>query len=103
MTEDSMENELHELDLIGQEEAPLALSLDDLLPDAGGNVVLFNDAGMTEMAIMTEKPVIGSGIADDGTMVEGGDVTGMAYYSFDSGPTLFYPLDVSISVISETG
>ncbi len=79
----------------------LALSLEDLLPDANGNVVLFNDAGVTEMSILSEKPVVDSGIAGDEVAAEIGDVTGMAFYSFDSGPTLYCPLDVHVSIISE--
>ncbi|MDX1485894.1 MAG: hypothetical protein R3229_15595, partial [Alphaproteobacteria bacterium] len=68
----------------------LTLSLADLLPDAEGNVVLFNDAGVTEMSIVSEKPVVDSGVVDDGAATSG-DVAGMAYYSFDSGPTLYCP------------
>jgi hypothetical protein len=80
----------------------LALSLDDLLPDANGNVVLFNDAGVTEMSIVSERPVVDTGIAGEGVAADIGDVTGMAYYSFDSGPTLYCPMDVHVSIISET-
>ncbi len=80
----------------------LALSLADLLPDANGNVVLFNDAGVTEMSIISEKPVVDSGIAGEQAATEVGDVAGMAFYSFDSGPTLYCPLDVHVSIIPET-
>jgi hypothetical protein len=80
----------------------LALSLDDLLPDANGNVVLFNDAGVTEMSILSERPVVDTGIAGEEAAADIGDVTGMAYYSFDSGPTLYCPMDVHVSIISET-
>jgi hypothetical protein len=80
----------------------LALSLDDLLPDANGNVVLFNDAGVTEMSIVSERPVVDTGIAGEEVAADIGDVTGMAYYSFDSGPTLYCPMDVHVSIISET-
>lgn len=80
----------------------LALSLEDLLPDANGNVVLFNDAGVTEMSIISEKPVVDSGIAGEEVAAEVGNVAGMAYYSFDSGPTLYCPLDVHVSIIPET-
>ena len=80
----------------------LALSLEDLLPDANGNVVLFNDAGVTEMSIISEKPVVNSGIVGEQAAAEVGDVAGMVYYSFDSGPTLYCPLDVHVSIIPET-
>jgi hypothetical protein len=81
----------------------IALSLDDLLPDANGNVVLFNDAGVTEMSIIAERPVIDSGIAGEGAGTScGADVAGMAYYSFDPGPTLYYPMNLHVSIISDT-
>lgn len=80
----------------------LALSIDDLLPDANGNVVLFNDAGVTEMSILSGRPVIDSGVVGDGASPEGGDMAGMAYYSFDSGPTLYLPIDIHVSIIPDT-
>jgi hypothetical protein len=80
----------------------LALSVEDLLPDANGNVVLFNDAGVTEMSIVSERPVIDSGIVAEETAALYGDVEGMAYYHFDSGPTLYCPLDIHVSIISDT-
>ena len=103
MADNPVDNELQDLDPLGIGQGQLALSLEDLLPDADGNVVLFNDAGVTEMAIVTEKTVVNSGIADNDATVEGGDVSGMVYYSFDSGPTLYCPVDVHISIIPETG
>ena len=80
----------------------LALSLADLLPDAKGNVVLFNDAGVTAMSITSPKPLVDSGIAGEQAAAEVGDVAGMAFYSFDSGPPLYCPLDVHVSIIPET-
>jgi hypothetical protein len=103
MVDDLLDNESEDLFLAGSGEGQLALSLVDLLPDADGNVVLFNDAGVTEMAIVTENAVVNSGIANDQAHVENGDVAGMAYYSFDSGTTLYFPVDVHVSVIPETG
>ena len=103
MADNPVENESQDLDPIGLGQEQLSLSLADLLPDADGNVVLFNDAGVTEMTIVTEKTIVNSGVADDQASVEGGDVAGMVYYSFDAGPTLYCPVDVHISVIPETG
>lgn len=79
----------------------LTLTLEDLLPDAHGNVVLFNDAGVTEMSIVTGKPVVAQGIAEAGAEADVGEVGGMAYYAFDSGPTLYCPMDVHVSIVSE--
>ena len=79
----------------------IALSLDDLLPDDNGNVVLFNDAGVTEMSIHAERPVVDAGIAGEDAALGNAEVAGMAYYSFDSGPTLYYPLDLHVSIISD--
>lgn len=79
----------------------LALSLEDLLPDANGNVVLFNDAGVTEMSIVTARAVVETGIAGEDAAPGAADVAGMAYYSFDSGPTLYCPMDVHVSIVSD--
>jgi hypothetical protein len=75
---------------------PLVLSIADLLPDAQGEVVLFNDAGLSAFSIVGAQSVIGSGIADHHATAEGIDVTGMAYSTFETGLTVYYPSDVTL-------
>jgi hypothetical protein len=76
----------------------LVLSIADLLPDAQGEIVLFNDAGLSALSIVGALPVTGSGIADQHATAEGIDVSGMAYYRFETGLTLYYPSDVTLSL-----
>lgn len=78
----------------------MALSLADLLPDDHGNVVIVNEAGVSEVSIMSGSSLIGNGVADAHLSAGGMDVAGMAYYNFDSGVTLYLPQDVHLSVLS---
>jgi len=74
----------------------IALSIADLLPDAQGEVVFLNDAGVSAINILNAQPVIGSGISDHHTTAQGIDVTGMAYSTFETGLTVYYPSDVTL-------
>jgi hypothetical protein len=74
----------------------IALSIADLLPDAHGEVVFLNDAGLSAISILDAQPVIGSGISDHHTTAQGIDVTGMAYSTFETGLTVYYPSDVTL-------
>jgi hypothetical protein len=81
-------------------EDAVVLTLNDLLPDAHGDIVLHNQAGTFEMAVVTDKPVVDTGVADHHTTADGTDVAGMTYYSFESGPTLYVPSDLHLSVVN---
>jgi hypothetical protein len=78
----------------------VVLTLNDLLPDPQGDIVLLNQAGSFEMAVVTDKRVVDSGVAEHHTTADGTDVAGMTYYSFEAGPTLYVPSDLHLSVIS---
>jgi hypothetical protein len=78
---------------------PVALSLADLVPDAEGEVVFFDESGLTEMAVIPDGQLLDQGIADSHVTVGGIDVAGMAFYSFDSGVTLYLPADIHVSVV----
>ncbi|MGE0652723.1 MAG: hypothetical protein AB7P12_13390 [Alphaproteobacteria bacterium] len=78
---------------------PVALSLADLVPDAEGEVVFFDESGLTEMAVIPDGQLLDQGIADPHVTVGGIDVAGMAFYSFDSGVTLYLPADIHVSVV----
>jgi hypothetical protein len=77
---------------------PVALSLTDLVPDAEGEVVFFDESGLTEMAVIPDGQLLDQGIADSHVTLGGIDVAGMAFYSFDSGVTLYLPADIHVSV-----
>ncbi len=77
------------------------LELADLLPDASGEVVLFADADLP-VNIVTDLPVTDAGIAEAHVTAAGVDVTGLHFYSFESGLTVYSPTDVLIVADSGT-
>ncbi len=71
------------------------LELADLLPDASGEIVLFAGDDLP-VNIMTDQPVTEVGIAEAHVNATGVDVTGLHFYSFESGLTVYSPTDVLI-------
>ncbi len=71
------------------------IELGDLLPDASGEVVLFADDDLP-VNIVTDLPVTDAGIAETHVTAAGVDVTGLHFYSFESGLTVYSPIDVMI-------
>jgi hypothetical protein len=82
----------------GADEA-LVLSLEDLLPDGEGTVVMLTDENLP-VNLMTDEPLAGSGVVDEHVSVGGLDVEGLFYYSFANGLTLYS--DTDIVIVSET-
>ena len=76
------------------------LELADLLPDASGEVVLFADEDLP-VNILTDQPITEVGIAEAHVTAAGVDVTGLHFYSFESGLTVYSPTDVLI--IADSG
>ena len=74
---------------------PLSLDLGDLLPDAAGEVVLMGAADVP-FSIHAGEAVTATGIADAHVTMGGLDVTGLHFYSFESGITLYSPTDLAI-------
>ncbi len=77
----------------------ILLELADLLPDASGEVVLFADD--LPVNIVTDQPVTEVGIAEAHVTAAGVDVTGLHFYSFESGLTVYSPTDLLI--VAESG
>ena len=78
----------------------LALCLEDVVADGNGEAVLLNEAGLEHLTLHTAAAVVARGTApaDHGAVV-GQDVAGLAFVSFDSGLTLYYPeaLDLALA------
>ncbi len=74
---------------------PLSLELNDLLPDEAGEVVLLGGAEVP-LSIHAAEAVTAEGIAETHVTASGVDVTGLHYYSFESGITLYSPTDLVI-------
>ena len=74
---------------------PLSLDLGDLLPDEAGEVVLMGGADVP-LSIHAGEAVMAAGIAEAHVTASGLDVTGLHFYSFASGITLYSPTDLLI-------
>ncbi len=81
-------------------EETVLLELEDLLPDASGEVVLFATDELP-VNIVTDEPVTRAGIAEAHVTATGVDVTGLHFYSFEGGLTLYSPIDLLI--VTEPG
>ena len=73
----------------------MSLTLGDLLPDAAGEVVLLAGEDMP-INLTASEPLSDAGIAPEHVMLNGEDVTGLHYYSFESGLTVYSPVDLLI-------
>ncbi len=73
----------------------MVLELEDLLPDASGEVVLFASQDIP-VNISTREMLTEIGIADHHVTAGGVDVTGLHYYVFESGITVYSPTDLLI-------
>jgi hypothetical protein len=67
------------------------LVLADVMCDANGEAVVFNDSGLRTLAIRTEAAVAAEGRAQKHVTAGGEDVSGFSYVTFDNGVTLYYP------------
>ena len=73
----------------------VVLELDDLLPDSSGEVVLFTGEDVS-VNILTHETITSFGIADPHVTASGVDVTGLHFYSFESGLTVYSASDILI-------
>jgi hypothetical protein len=71
--------------------AEVELALADLVSDANGEIVLFNDSGFRTIAIRAEAAVLADGRAHRHVTASGEDVSGFNYVTFENGVTLYYP------------
>ena len=78
----------------------LVLRMDELLPDAGGEVVILDDLG-EGFAIVTQNHVSGQGVSQTHVTASGLDVHGYAFTTFDSGITIFYPSESKLLVLPD--
>ena len=73
----------------------VVLELGDLLPDSSGEVVLFMGEDVS-VNLLTRETITGFGIADPHVTATGLDVTGLHFYSFESGLTIYSANDILI-------
>ena len=76
----------------------LVLALEEVIGDGNGEVVFFNEAGLSRLTLQTDSAVVARGTATGHAPVDGEDVNGFAYVSFESGLTLYYPEELDLSL-----
>lgn len=73
----------------------LTLSLDELLPDPGGDIVF---EGMIDgLVVETDLNIVQSGISAAHVTAAGVDVTGYCFYELQGGVTLYSPTDLQLA------
>ena len=76
-----------------------ALDLADLIPDQGGEVVLFNDSNLRSFTLGTSAALIEEGEVDAHRTAEGDDVSGFRFYRFDNGLRLYFAPDLELILV----
>lgn len=76
----------------------VVLRLDDLLADSGGDVVLSCGDGLERVVLESPSEIDAQGVAGSSSIASGESVDGMGYISFAGGPTVYYPIDVLVTV-----
>lgn len=82
------------------EGAAFSLSLADLLPDADGAIVIEGDGLDLSIRIMTDEPLVDTGVVATLITATGEDVSGHAFFSFSNGTTLYAPRELDLSIVS---
>jgi len=77
----------------------ISLQLGDLLPDSAGNIVIEYDGGNLAVELMTDQSVVEHGVAVEASDASGGDLSGLAYFSFGDGTTVYFPTDISVHIV----
>ena len=70
--------------------AEVELSMAELMSDANGEVVIFNDSGFRTLALRTDAAVVTEGQARAHVTAGGEDVSGFHYVTFENGLTVYF-------------
>ncbi|MFW5833306.1 MAG: hypothetical protein ACOCYE_04320 [Pseudomonadota bacterium] len=81
---------------IGDSELVFRLSLNDLQPGAGGEVVLFNDSAFRDLVIDGVSGPVERGTVRSHITAEGVDVSGFRFVRFESGVVVFHTPDTAV-------
>lgn len=76
----------------------IVLSLEDMLPDANGEIVVLSQQGQLHLNLMTDLRVCESGVSANHVTAEGLDVQGLSFYAFEGGTRVYYTSDVEITI-----
>ncbi len=75
------------------------LALADLVSDAHGEIVFYNDSGFRSLTIRTDRGVVGEGRAGAHVTAAGEDVSGFKFVTFDNGPTLYFEAELDLILV----
>lgn len=76
----------------------IELDLADLVGDADGDVVFFNDSAVRTVGLRTDATVVARGRSGRHVTAGGTDVSDCSYVAFDNGLTLYYGNDVELII-----
>lgn len=85
-----------EASVVGAAEVELALA--ELMSDANGEVVIFNDSGFRTLALRTDTAVVTEGQARAHVTAGGEDVSGFNYVTFENGLTVYFQVGLDLIV-----
>jgi len=91
---------LAEGDYGAADENSIVLELADLLPDELGEVVLFTGEDLA-VNLLADQAVSAAGTADSHVTASGLDVTGLHFYAFENGVTVYSESDLLISTSAD--
>ena len=81
---------------LSDEEMSVTLQLSDMLPDANGEIVIMGGGGDSHLNIVTDLPLLETGIAPAHTTEGGVQVEGLTYWIFEDGTKVYHSHDVLI-------
>src|SRR5690606_2939720 len=81
---------------LGAEATAVELTLSELVGDANGEVVIFNDSGLRTLALHAQVAVVEKGQVAKHVTAAGEDVSGYNCIKFDNGVTLYFPDDLDL-------
>ena len=77
----------------------IVVALSDLISDANGEVVLYNDSGLRSLAVSTDAAVVGRGEAGRHVTAAGEDVSGFRYLAFENGLKLYFRAGLDLVLV----
>jgi hypothetical protein len=81
----------------------VVLSMSDLVSDANGEVVLFNDSGLRSLALGVDAAVVAEGKSGRHVTAAGEDVSGFRYMAFDNGVKLYFRPELELILVRKEG
>ena len=85
-------------DLPGAAPGTFELALAEVIGDANGEVVVFNDSNLPSLTLRTDAAVVAEGQAAPHVTAAGADVAGCRFVTFDNGLTLYFQKGLELVV-----